>query len=38
MSWPSLKNITLLLLGNKNDLETSLSKEILTERMELNNI
>jgi GTPase SAR1 family protein len=35
MSWPSLAGIPLLLLGNKNDLEGSLTEEELISQLNL---
>jgi ADP-ribosylation factor-like protein 8 len=38
MSWPSLEGIPVLVLGNKNDLDSSLSEEELIFQMQLNTI
>ncbi|EGR28125.1 hypothetical protein IMG5_183110 [Ichthyophthirius multifiliis] len=38
ISWPSLDGIPLLLLGNKNDLDTALSVEELIKQFELQTI
>lgn len=35
MSWPSLAEIPLLVLGNKNDLEGALTEEEIIEEMNL---
>ena len=38
MSWESVEEIPLLLLGNKNDLEGCLSEQQLIDQFELKNI
>jgi small GTP-binding protein len=38
LAWPSLKNTTLLVLGNKNDLEGALSEEELINALDLQSI
>jgi ADP-ribosylation factor-like protein 8 len=38
MAWPSLQNISLLVLGNKNDLEGALNEEELITALSLQSI
>jgi hypothetical protein len=38
LSWPTLKHIPLLLLGNKNDLKGALTEEQLIEKLNLKSI
>ena len=38
ISWPSLAEIPLLVLGNKNDIEGCLNEEEMIEKIELNHI
>jgi len=38
LQWPSLEGVPLLVLGNKNDIETALNQESLIKIMDLGNI